>query len=396
MRYEPPTYNTDNRILQIWSAFAVKDRYKQRLREKKEGCLNELEQKVKDLCFWKAVAGKYERLLTSEKSSSISPDYYEQLSSSAYLNPGIKLSENDGHPQMSETERHVETFDFPSDPHVCHFHPIAFVEQMKRMNVCYGVGDSGNVVREINFRLAGFGGVLPGNTFTRNTEKGVKQFQRDYMKMSVPTGIVDEVTLQKIDEFSDKYRENVENYKCKCGKCTGFGSGQFKGEYKNDNKKEMFHKYEYPGMHQSLLWAVSAVKFYLKNYLKNDYDVTGINSGYRCWSHSITLRDKTVNHLGKSVDIQFKKGTWIISGKDKENIQPLKMIRDDIFIKYLKTTEWKKQGLSTEPIGLGKNQTYSWIHMDIREFGSSNLVDSCFIKKNSDKYYSHKIIEIKN
>ena len=50
-----------------------------------------------------------------------------------YLNPRIKLSENDGHPQMSETERHVETFNFPSDPHVCHFHPIAFVEQMKRM-----------------------------------------------------------------------------------------------------------------------------------------------------------------------------------------------------------------------------------------------------------------------
>ena len=111
------------------------EKYKQRLREKKEECLNELEQKVKDLCFWKAIAGKYERLLTSEKSSSISPDYYEQLRSSAYLNPGIKLSENDGHPQMSETERHVvETFDFPSDPHVCHFHPIAFVEQMKRMN----------------------------------------------------------------------------------------------------------------------------------------------------------------------------------------------------------------------------------------------------------------------
>ena len=51
MRYETPTYNTDNIILQIWSAFAVKDRYKQQLREKKEECLNELEQKVKDLYF---------------------------------------------------------------------------------------------------------------------------------------------------------------------------------------------------------------------------------------------------------------------------------------------------------------------------------------------------------
>ena len=57
----------------------------------------------------------------------------DKLGFMLYLNPRIKLSENDGHPQMSETERHVETFNFPSDPHVCHFHPIAFVEQMKRM-----------------------------------------------------------------------------------------------------------------------------------------------------------------------------------------------------------------------------------------------------------------------
>lgn len=36
-------------------------------------------QKVKVFCSWKVIAGKYERLLTSEKSSSISLGHYEQL-----------------------------------------------------------------------------------------------------------------------------------------------------------------------------------------------------------------------------------------------------------------------------------------------------------------------------
>ena len=376
------------------------EKYKQRLREKKEGCLNELEQKVKDLCFWKAVAGKYERLLTSEKSSSISPDYYEQLSSSAYLNPGIKLSENDGHPQMSETERHVETFDFPSDPHVCHFHPIAFVEQMKRMNVCYGVGDSGNVVREINFRLAGFGGVLPGNTFTRNTEKGVKQFQRDYMKMSVPTGIVDEVTLQKIDEFSDKYRENVENYKCKCGKCSGFGQGQGKETYREIEgvktySMEKYHKYEYPGMHQSLLWAVSAIKFYI-DFLTPKHSFAGIISAYRCQEDNKIKKRQTTNHMGKSVDLLFAKEGRLIAEKLETNLPLLRYIRNDLFVKYLNTTEWLRQGFATEPIGLKSGETWSWIHIDVREFGANNLKDIYFIKQQTDNNYSKEMFEIKN
>ena len=107
MRCKTPTYNIDNGILQIWSDAVLKDRakvnklsrlvcyhrnewgydsrlsglmdefktsydsftaeekeekYKQQLREKKEERLNELEQKVQDLCFWKVIVSKYERL----------------------------------------------------------------------------------------------------------------------------------------------------------------------------------------------------------------------------------------------------------------------------------------------------------------------------------------------
>ncbi|PKQ61439.1 hypothetical protein BZG02_15920 [Labilibaculum filiforme] len=100
---------------------------------------------------------------------------------------------------------------FPISPKVFHFHPIAFVEQMRRMSTVYRKGDKGALILELNFRLSGFGGMLPTEEFTELTEEGVKQFQTDYMKIT-PTGEVDSKTLQKIDEFSDKYRENVANY----------------------------------------------------------------------------------------------------------------------------------------------------------------------------------------
>ena len=104
------------------------------------------------------------------------------------------------------------------------------------------------LIREINIRLAGFGGNVPTDEFTDNTEKMVKQFQRDYMKVP-ETGKVCGNVLKAIDEFSKKWVENIANYKCLChasdskvkkeNRCPGFGKGQ---------------KNEHPGMHRTLLW----------------------------------------------------------------------------------------------------------------------------------------------
>ena len=142
-------------------------------------------------------------------------------------------------------EEKVALTPFPVDkPQVYHFHPVAFVEQMRRMETVYRKGDKGSLILEINFRLAGFGGMLPSKEFTELTEKGVIQFQKDYMKIT-PTGEVDLKTLYAIDEFSDKYRENITEYKCGCGQCDGFGQRQYKKEYiKNNAKTEAYHKYE--------------------------------------------------------------------------------------------------------------------------------------------------------
>ncbi|GHT35927.1 hypothetical protein FACS189434_14180 [Bacteroidia bacterium] len=69
------------------------------------------------------------------------------------------------------------------------------------MGASYHRGDKGKAVLEINIRLAGFGGMLPTEEFTELTEKGVKQFQQDYMKMAKPTGEADFATLEKETEI---------------------------------------------------------------------------------------------------------------------------------------------------------------------------------------------------
>ena len=130
------------------------------------------------------------------------------------------------------------------------------------------------LIREINIRLAGFGGNVPTDEFTDRTEKMVKQFQRDYMKVT-ETGKVCGNVLRAIDEFSVKF--DISNtfwneIKCSCttkGKkvtsklrdvnelnnCSGFGNHTGKGIYKTGNA-EKDHKYEYPGVHRSLLFGL--------------------------------------------------------------------------------------------------------------------------------------------
>lgn len=100
--------------------------------------------------------------------------------------------------------------------------------------------------------------------------------------------------------------------------------------------------------------------------------------------------------MGKSVDLLFAKEGKLIAKKLETNLPLLKHIRDNIFIKYLNTTEWKKAGFSTEPIGLNDGQTWSWIHLDVREFGTNNLIDKYFINLLNCNNYNEKITEIKN
>jgi predicted chitinase len=259
------------------------------------------------------------------------------------------------------------------------------------------------LIREINIRLAGFGGNVPTDEFTDRTEKMVKQFQKDYMKVP-ETGKVCGNVLMAIDDFSLKFDISATSWselKCSCstkGKqatsklrdlkelnsCAGFGDGTGKDTYGGNAKSEKFHRYEYPGIHRSLLFGIKALQFYFSK--QTTYKIDQITSGYRCRFKNYT----TTNHQGKAIDIQFSKGTWAIRGEQKKNLEPLRDIRDNIYIKYLGAQkEWPAKNLySIEPIDLLYDKkgnvrfdhTFSWIHFDVREFDTVYLDDKYFCK----------------
>lgn len=268
---------------------------------------------------------------------------------------------------------------------------------------CIKKGDKSELIREINIRLAGFGGNVPTDEFTDKTEKMIKQFQKDYMKVP-ETGKICGNVLRAIDDFSTKFDITAgwwEQLKCSCktkGKqatsklrgiketnnCKGFGDSTGKGTYKSNTKDEAYHKYEYPGIHRSLLFGFKALRFYFS--LQKTYSFDSFSSGYRCRFKNYT----TTNHQGKAIDMQFSKGTWAIRKADKKNLKELREIRDSIFIKYLGAqNQWPaKDKFSIEPIDLLYDKkgnvrfdhTFSWIHMDVREFNSQYLEDKYFCK----------------
>jgi hypothetical protein len=236
------------------------------------------------------------------------------------------------------------------------------------------------LIREINIRLAGFGGNVPTDKFTDRTEKMIKQFQRDYMKVP-ETGKVCGNVLKAIDEFTNKWVEKINDYKCLChasdskvkvaDRCLGFGKGKTN---------------EHPGMHRILLWASSTLRFYISQ--QSEFTIAKISAGYRCWAHNNSVPRTSTNHMGKAVDINFKQNGNLITQKVQSNLPKLKKIRDLIYIKKLNAVEgWsmpnKSNKFRLEPIGTGKDESYSWIHMDVTKF-NDYLNDSFFVKSQNE------------
>ena len=270
---------------------------------------------------------------------------------------------------------------------------------------CIKKGDpKSELIREINIRLAGFGGNVPTDEFTDRTEKMIKQFQRDYMKVP-ETGKVCGNVLKAIDDFSVKFDISTtfwEQLKCSCNtknktatsalrgisemnKCTGFGDHTGKSTYKQGKENiEAYHRYEYPGIHRSLLFGLKALQFYFSK--QTVYTIDHITSGYRCRFKNY----ESTNHQGKAIDIQFSKGTHQIRSERRSNLPILRDIRDDFYIKHLGAQKnWPDPNLfSIEPIDLlyypsgavRYDHTFSWIHFDIRQFESKYREDKYFCK----------------
>ncbi len=239
---------------------------------------------------------------------------------------------------------------------------------------CIKKGDKNELIREINIRLAGFGGNVPTDEFTDRTEKMIKQFQRDYMKVP-ETGKVCGNVLRAIDNFQSKYTVDFAEVKCKCRKCTGFGDGSNKSKYLKGNT-EAYHRYEYPGIHRSLLSSIRSVKFYLSK--DGRYTFNKVNSGYRCRFHPEYLKKPTTNHMGKALDLHFNNK----NGRTKE-IADMEIIRKDIFNKYIGAKwDWKERNIfNLESTRVGAT---TWVHYDVREFDSIYLENKFFVNNLSD------------
>lgn len=192
-------------------------------------------------------------------------------------------------------------------------------------------------------------------------------FQRDFMRIAVPSGIADRATFQAIDEFADAYPFDFEQLKCPCKLCSGFGRGQFKGSYyEGQPLVEAYHRYEYPGIHRLLLWAVRAAFLYIPGHR------FVITSGYRCSVDNIRQSRVSTNHHGKAIDFD-------IIGKPGED-KRADMVRCEAARGRLVETGHAQIGWSAlnrkalEP----SNIAPTWVHYDVRCFEPKYLVDEAF------------------
>lgn len=222
-------------------------------------------------------------------------------------------------------------------------------------------------VAELQIRLAGFRGTVPDGDFGPGTERQVMNFQHDYMGVAAPNGIADRATLKAIDDFADDYPFDFKLLKCPCGQCGGFGQGQFKGRYYTGQPKvEAFYRYEYPGMHRMLLWAVRALFLYLPEHRFT------VSSGYRCSIHNAEKNRTSTNHHGKAIDLRIER-------KAGENE------RDDMY--KCGTACGRIVETAHAQIGWGapnrkalepSHIAPTWIHYDVRCYDTKYLRDDAF------------------
>ena len=237
---------------------------------------------------------------------------------------------------------------------------------------CIKLGDSGAIVEEINLRLMGFGKTIKPpaelDVFTENTEKAVKQFQRDYM--GVPeTGKVCGAVLIALDDFKAKFPVSWAGIACPCGLCDGFGHGYTNASSVGyDNHAGT----EHPGMHRAIIWTFRAAKFYTAVKDKAlGYKFLGLSSGYRCWHCNKQKHRTSTNHMGKALDVQFSKDGVKCAGSVLENL------KTKVFVQRVGARPtWTHNEISLEPISIAP----SWVHFDVREFEARYLKNRYFSK----------------
>ena len=227
-------------------------------------------------------------------------------------------------------------------------------------------GCKGADVAELQLRLAGFRGTVPDGDFGPGTERQVASFQSDFMGIA-PSGVVDRATMMAIDRFARRYPIDFRGLKCPCGDCSGFGKKRFKGSYvAGMPKTEAFHRYEYPGVHRMLLWAVRAVFWYLPQHKFE------ISSCYRCSVDNQSHARSSTNHHGKAIDLDVP----LAAGESKrDDMVKCESIRGKIVETAHAQIGWSAANRKAlEPATIAP----TWVHYDVRCYDAKYLGDEMF------------------
>ncbi|MFQ1006533.1 peptidoglycan-binding domain-containing protein, partial [Gilliamella sp. CG22] len=348
------------------------------------GKINELEEKYK---LWEKSKEKATKMLWWDdvtKGLAKQSQQTEQSDAETKKEQSADTSTN-----QTETSSTLATLS--QNGRVWFIHPVSMVNYFSDNKVLFQKGDKDEIIREINIRLAGFGGNVPTDEFTERTENMIKQFQRDYMKVE-ETGVVNMEVIEAIDKFQDEYP--IETYfaqaKCKCStykkleglKCGGFGLGRYSEQKQKEDPVEQYRQYEYPGLHRTLFWVLRAWKFYLKHFDQRNMKIEKVESGYRCWSdNNFHNNRKTTNHMGKALDIHM------VYNNPKITTANLCDDAREVMIKYCDAQyRWAKPNfVSLEPgnrvkISTDQAVASTWVHYDVRSFELVYLKDEYFAK----------------
>ncbi|WP_206185932.1 peptidoglycan-binding protein [Sphingosinicella sp. BN140058] len=227
-------------------------------------------------------------------------------------------------------------------------------------------GDNGAAVVELQMRLAGFRGTIPDGDYGPGTEMQVTAFQRLFMRMAAPHGRADAETMAAIADFAKANPVDFKLLRCPCGVCPGFGRGKFKDEYRRPERLEVYHLYEYPGIHRMLLWTYRAAQLHAR---ARGWTLT-INSAYRCAIDNANHQRTSTNHHGKAIDIDIIGS----GGTDRTRCNSLRGILVEQAHAQIGWSAPDRKSL--EPADIAP----TWVHLDVRSYQRKYLADRYFVK----------------
>lgn len=271
-------------------------------------------------------------------------------------------------------------------------------------------GDKGKDVVELQLRLAGFSGTDWDGHFGANTKKQVVQFQKDFMKMATPTGIVDNTTFTALDTFANQFPIDFNQLKCKSRTndgnefctCNGFGQERYNKIYTKVSKprdldwsrtglkkmRERRHQYEYAGIHKAVLHTYRAFLFYADPTI---FISPTITSGYRCHinnAYNSTYRGST-NHMGKALDFTFK----VKSSIKKKICNDARALLVEKCNCQIRWDVLNKKALEPGHPGRGKEHTApTWVHLDVREYEPDKYLLHHFFVVNAEELDAKELL----